>query len=194
MKILIDNGHGRETAGKRSPDGRLMEWKYTREIAQAVRDELTAKGYDVVLLTPEDTDVTLNARVKRANEIVRRDKGGALLVSIHCNASGSDGEWHTPNGWSAHVALNASANSKRLARCFSASARGARIRVRTPDPHTDYWAQNLAICRDTLCPAVLTENLFQDNRADVDFLLSEAGRKAIIRLHVEGIINYIRGL
>ena len=30
MKILIDNGHGRETAGKRSPDGRLLEWAYTR--------------------------------------------------------------------------------------------------------------------------------------------------------------------
>ena len=33
MKILIDNGHGQETAGKRSPDGRLLEWSYNREIA-----------------------------------------------------------------------------------------------------------------------------------------------------------------
>ena len=33
MKILIDNGHGVDTAGKRSPDGSLREYKYTREIA-----------------------------------------------------------------------------------------------------------------------------------------------------------------
>lgn len=33
MKILIDNGHGNNTPGKRSPDGRLLEWAYTREIA-----------------------------------------------------------------------------------------------------------------------------------------------------------------
>lgn len=36
MKIVIDNGHGRETAGKRSPDGRLLEWSYNREIARRV--------------------------------------------------------------------------------------------------------------------------------------------------------------
>lgn len=194
MKILIDNGHGRDTAGKRSPDGRLMEWQYTREVAHAVRDELTAKGYDVVLLTPEEADVPLNARVKRANEIARRDKGGALLVSLHCNAAGSDNEWHGARGWSAHIAQNASASSKRLARCFAAAARRIGLKVRTPDPSTDYWVQSLAICRDTICPAVLTENLFQDNRADVDYLLSEAGRAAIVRLHIEGIINYLRGL
>nr|DAT77576.1 MAG TPA: MurNAc-LAA [Caudoviricetes sp.] len=29
------------------------------------------------------------------------------------------------------------------------------------------------MCRDTKCPAVLTENLFQDNKEDVEFLLSE---------------------
>ncbi len=33
MKVLIDNGHGAETPGKRSPDGRLLEYAYTREIA-----------------------------------------------------------------------------------------------------------------------------------------------------------------
>lgn len=36
MKILIDNGHGSNTAGKRSPDCRLMEYAYTREIADRV--------------------------------------------------------------------------------------------------------------------------------------------------------------
>ena len=40
MKILIDNGHGENTPGKRSPkwaDGsQLFEWKYTREIARRV--------------------------------------------------------------------------------------------------------------------------------------------------------------
>ena len=38
MKVLLDNGHGENTAGKRSPkwkDGtQLFEWEYAREIAQ----------------------------------------------------------------------------------------------------------------------------------------------------------------
>ncbi len=33
MKVLIDNGHGSDTPGKRSPNGRLREYAYTREIA-----------------------------------------------------------------------------------------------------------------------------------------------------------------
>ena len=40
MKILIDNGHGANTQGKRSPDGRLIEALYTREIAVRVEHEL----------------------------------------------------------------------------------------------------------------------------------------------------------
>ena len=33
MKILIDNGHGIDTKGKRSPDGRLMEYAQNRLLA-----------------------------------------------------------------------------------------------------------------------------------------------------------------
>ena len=29
MKILIDNGHGENTPGKRSPDGTFREYAYT---------------------------------------------------------------------------------------------------------------------------------------------------------------------
>ena len=36
MRILIDNGHGENTPGKRSPDGKLKEWAYTRDIADRV--------------------------------------------------------------------------------------------------------------------------------------------------------------
>lgn len=36
MKILIDNGHGLMTAGKRSPDGLFREAFYNREIARKV--------------------------------------------------------------------------------------------------------------------------------------------------------------
>ena len=34
MKILIDNGHGIQTKGKRSPDGTLLEYAYTRDLAR----------------------------------------------------------------------------------------------------------------------------------------------------------------
>ena len=46
MKVLIDNGHGSNTKGKRSPDGRLMEYAYAREIAGMVVLELKKMGID----------------------------------------------------------------------------------------------------------------------------------------------------
>ena len=50
---------------------------------------------------------------------------------------------------------------------------------------------HLYVLKNTNCPAVLTENFFQDNKKDVDYMLSDEGFHAIVRLHVEGILNYI---
>ena len=63
--------------------------------------------------------------------------------------------------------------------------------VRQPTPEQLFWIQNLAICRDTNCPAILTENFFQDNKEDVEFLLSEEGIRMVTQIHVEGVMNYL---
>ena len=49
MKILLDNGHGSNTPGKRSPDGLFREYAYTREIAALVASKLRREGYDAEL-------------------------------------------------------------------------------------------------------------------------------------------------
>lgn len=72
MKVILDNGHGRDTAGKRSPDGRLREYAYTREMARRIAQDLKRQGIDVSLLVPEDTDVPLKERVERATEFMRK--------------------------------------------------------------------------------------------------------------------------
>lgn len=196
MKILVDNGHGVETPGKRSPDGRLREYQYCRDIAAALVERLKAAGYDAQLLVPEIRDVPLNkgtdTRVKRVNNICAQlGAANVLLVSIHNNAAGSKGQWLTARGWSGYVAQNASANSKRLAECLADAAAAQGLKVRKPLATQKYWVQSLAICRETKCPAVLTENLFQDNRQDVDYLLTAEGRAVIVQLHIVGILNYL---
>lgn len=47
------------------------------------------------------------------------------------------------------------------------------------------------ILKHTYCTAVLTENGFMDNELSLSYLESEDGKKAIVALHVEGIIDYI---
>ena len=56
MKILIDNGHGENTPGKRSPDGTFREYAYTREIADEVVRELAKRGYVAERIVKENLD------------------------------------------------------------------------------------------------------------------------------------------
>ena len=191
--ILLDNGHGAETPGKRSPDGRLMEWEYTRQLAAAIEARLLATGYNVRRIVEEAADVPLRERCRRVNEVCRTHPH-VLLISLHCNAAGNGSQWCEARGWGAYVSLNASENSKRLARRLCEAAELFGQKVRRYAPGQPWWPQDLAMCRDTKCPAVLTENLFQDNRADVDYLLSVEGKQALADLHVQGIADYIREL
>lgn len=64
------------------------------------------------------------------------------------------------------------------------------MRGDTSDGDND-WEGNLYILKNTVCPAVLTENMFMDNPNDCAFLLSNAGKKIITQIHVDGIIKYI---
>ena len=86
MKVLIDNGHGENTSGKRSPDGRLREWAYTREIADMVVAGLRKLGIDAERIVKEDTDIPLSERCRRVNAIYKETGRKAILVSIHLDA------------------------------------------------------------------------------------------------------------
>lgn len=196
FKILLDNGHGVNTPGKRSPlwpDGtQLFEWEYTREIAQRVEYELRKRGYDVERIVKEESDVPLKERVNRVNEIASkyRMQNNTILVSIHCNAStngkGTGWEvWTSPGVTKADILAQILWEEANLHLKSSWKMRGD-----TSDGDND-WEGNLYILKNTVCPAVLTENMFMDNPNDCAFLLSNAGKKIITQIHVDGIIKYI---
>lgn len=195
MIILLDAGHGESTPGKRSPDGKLREYKYCREIANEVKNQLLNKGFQVELVVTDDTDVPLMERCRIVNQYCDKyGKANTVLVSIHCNAAGSGIDWMNAKGWSVFISNNSSSKSKKLAECLFNAAQDENLALRKYSQTQVYWKQNLAICRETYCPAVLTENLFQDNKEDVEFLLSEKGKESIVRLHVNGILNYIKAI
>ena len=192
MIVLLDNGHGVDTAGKRSPDGVLREYNWTREMVRSIRAELDERGIEVFLVTPEEDDISINARVKRVNVWCDAyGKNNCLLVSLHNNAAGDGSEWMTGAGWEDYVSLNASSKSKALATMLCEEAYALGLKVRRYSSSQYYKTMDLGICRDTKCPAVLTENLFMDNKSDYEYLLSDEGQKVLRDLHVAAIINYI---
>ncbi len=71
MTILLDNGHGQDTPGKRSPDGFFREYAYTRFLAKQIQEHLIALGLDARLLVPELDDISLPERCRRVNTLER---------------------------------------------------------------------------------------------------------------------------
>lgn len=196
MKILLDNGHGYNTPGKRSPDDRLREYDYTRQITLEIDKELKKLGYDSERIVPEDSDISLTARCNRVNKFC--DKLGSnnvIFISIHVNAAGNRG-WMAARGWSAYTSKGKTKSEELAEHLYMAAEKcleGHKIRRDKSDGDSDQEA-NFTVLVKTKCPAVLTENLFQDNKQDVDFLLSVEGRQAIVDLHVQGIISYIKAV
>lgn len=196
--ILVDNGHGSNTPGKRSPDGKLMEASYTREIASKVVYGLHKLGYNAELLVPEIYDVRLLERVHRVNvKCQSRGKENVLCVSIHCNAAGNGKEWLKATGWEIWTSPGKT-KSDVLADHFMSMAKrhfeGQTIREwKQVDGERDKEAK-FTILADTLCPAVLTENFFMDSKKDVKYLLSDEGRNAVIRCHMDAIVSYIESV
>ena len=195
MHIILDNGHGFDTPGKRSPDGTLIEAIYTRQLVKDLALELEKHGHTVHILVPEPEDIPLNVRVKRINAICRAEGiENTILISIHLNAAGDGTKWMNSTGWSCYT-CKGQTESDLLADCLYKTAikhfPDRRIRTDYSDSDPD-WEENFYILRHSLYPAVLTENFFMDSLSDVRYLWSEAGKQAIVDTHIKGITEYFR--
>lgn len=186
--VLLDNGHGKETAGKRSPvwsDGsQLFEWEFNRDIVCRIVEKLQADGIPYRVLVPEENDVSLTERAKRANEYAKGFNGKAYVLSIHANAGGGTGwEVYTSPGQTPSDAI-ATVFFEEAGREFVPD--GWRMRSDYSDGDPDKEAQ-FYILTKTTCPAVLTENFFMDTEKDCRFIMSEDGRERIANMHVAAI-------
>ena len=201
MIVLIDNGHGKNTAGKCSPkikgvmdinpefieDDSFKEWKFTRVIAKQIVDKLNAMGHEAKLLVTETTDISLSERVRRVNSYCSKyGAGNVVLVSVHANALGNATKWMTGKGWEAYTTIGKTNSDKLNAFLYDRARKnfeGRKIR--------DVKEANFYIIKNSKCPAVLTENFFYDNKEDLEYTASDEGVHAIVRTHVEAILDYI---
>lgn len=193
--LILDNGHGSNTPGKCSPDRTLREYAWTRIMTDLIAKKARARGIRTEIIVPETTDVPLATRSARANALARKHGlKKCLFVSVHINAAGADGKWHDATGFTAWVAQNASRNSKTFASLITEEMHRRGLRGNRAVPPQKYWVANFAVIRRTVCPAVLTENLFQDNRTEVRYLLSPQGQETIAEAHVAAVEKYIARL
>ena len=192
--ILFNPGHGWNTSGKCSPDKSLMEWKYNREICKRLRDIFKEYGWDSRLVVFEDFDISLSERAKRINNICDAyGSNNVLVIDVHVNAAGDGSKWENGTGWECWTTVGQT-NSDKLAEELYNAAKvylpNTKMRTDRIDGDMDK-EKNFTVIYKANCPAVLTENLFMDNKKECEYLLSEEGKQAIVNLHVDGILKYI---
>jgi N-acetylmuramoyl-L-alanine amidase len=180
---ILDNGHGVDTPGKRSPmltDGRqFREYLFNREVVTMMISMIEELGLRAHRLVPEDNDIPLSTRVARANKLNKTTI--CVLVSIHSNAYGDGWRFTSPRGIETYY-YESSEGGMRIAGMFQENL----IQV-TGWKDRGVRRGDFQILRDTHMPAVLTENGFYTNREQLEYLLDPDWRTTIAEAHVEAI-------
>ncbi len=181
--IAIDDGHGKETAGKRTPlfaDGSyLRENTFNAAVARYLAEELSRVGLRPFAVAPEEEDVPLAVRVSRANQ-AKAD----LYISIHANAFGTG--WNDANGVESWIETEPSEDTLRLGLAVQAA-----LATRTKLTNRGLKrSAALYVLKQTNMPAVLVECGFMTNRKEAELLKSDAYRRLCAEAICQGICAY----
>lgn len=193
IHILLDNGHGENTAGKRSPlwdDGtQLFEYEFNRLIVNGIAKKLKDLNILYEIIVPENKDISLTERVKRINKYCKNyEAKNCLLISIHSNAFNGKA-----TGWEC-FSTKGKTNSDLYAELFCNEAEKIWGKSKMRFDSTNKYKnkeENYTILYCANCPAILTENFFMDNYNECKYLQSEDGQNEIIQMHVNAILKSI---
>ena len=194
MYYVFDAGHSMLTKGKRSPDHRFYEWWYNRNIVRRVSTELDKLGirYSYTYPLEDEYDLSLTTRAENCNKIAKQyGASNTLLISCHSNAAGMGDKWMNAKGWSVWT-TKGETNSDKYAEIFWEEARkvcakyGRTTRQDKSDGDND-WEANFTVIFKTICPSILIESYFYDNKEEMEWLLSEDGQNACTEIIVNAI-------
>lgn len=174
--IALDDGHGMETPGKRTPlfpDGSCMkENEFNRAVVAYLDNELKNNGFKTLLVAEGDADVSLASRTNLANNKIRNkyNKAADLYISVHANAN--TGQWGDWGGIETYIHQNADSITERLGAVIHKHLMQGTILKNRGLKRSD-----LHVLRETKMPAVLVECGFMDNMKEAELLKTDSYRK-----------------
>lgn len=178
FKLVLDAGHGMNTAGKRTPDD-VREWYMNDRVCDFIEEKLRAYEGVEVFRTDDisgKTDIALSERVARCNKI-----NPDVMVSIHHNATGAD--WaDSVTGTEVFWHTRGTKEDERLAKIVAPKL-SAHTGLRNRGVKQEAWA--VLGCRAT---AILVEGGFMNSRIDHPVITSwgmESYADAIVESLVE---------
>lgn len=176
FKVFLGVGHGGSDPG--AVANNMEEADINLTMALACYDELIRHNIDVKLSRMSDEDDPLPEEIEECNAF-----NPDLAVDIHTNAGGGDGfeVYHTIYGGTGKT-LAENINAEII----SAGQNSRGIKTRKSDvTGKDYYG----FIRQTLCPAVIVEIGFIDNKTDLQDFDEQAEQIKFGKAYAHGILK-----
>jgi|TARA_R110000824_G_C15231140_1_gene678592 N-acetylmuramoyl-L-alanine amidase len=184
--IVLDSGHGGcnpeyVTPGKRSPifeDGSVLyEGECNRQIKARIMELMRFQNMPYFDCSPEQEDISLSERVKRANSI-----SDSLFISLHSNAGGG-------TGCEVFISKNCSKKSEQMAKIIE--------NLYFPVFEGEKWRgikrEDFFVIKNTYQPAILIESFFMDTEKECKkYLMTRSGRDRIAYWIFEAIKEMVK--
>lgn len=177
-KIVLDAGHGGKDSG--AVGNELKEKDINLKLVNYVKEYLnkTYTGHEIKLTRSTDVFIELSERANIAN-IFDAD----VFLSCHVNAGGGTGfesfVYSSPSKASMSLQNIVNAESLAVAKKYGLGAHG-----------NDKKRGNLAVCRQTKMPAILTEICFIDSK-DANLLKKDAFLRDMSESYAKGIAKFL---
>ena len=160
-RVYLCDGHGNNTAGKRTPTysngSYIRENTFNKAVVKLLVNTLKYQGISPLEVAPEDTDTALATRTNRANaDYKKKAFSDYIYLSVHYNAMGST--WNENVGGLETYYYPGSTKGKKLATAVQKYLlKGVTMKNR------GVKSANFHVLRETNMTACLAECGFMDN-------------------------------
>lgn len=182
---------------RQSPNKNFDELTYLNRMTDDIILRLRESVKDTPFITITKLAGPMDQILTRLQTLTRTTQPTSnCLIAVGLNSTRMDGHQHSNKGWRV-ISNPESSQSSTLATALATAAMQTLGHRATSNQDTATSLAHLnqtPILTATTIPAVLTLNLYQDNRQDAAYLLGSEGRQAIIDLHVKGISAYLERL
>ena len=192
ITVVIDAGHGGDDPGVQSPDNTYKESVIALELAKMVQE--LAPSYNIkVVMTREDDNYPENALSKNDGLRKRVEITGKanpdVFVSLHMNRSTSGRDFQVEHsGIEAYVAGKRADEEGRV--LASSILHELSPVYKTSNTWRSRETNGIWVLDHNICPTVLLECGYLDNRNDLAFIIVKANQEKIARSILQGIVNY----
>lgn len=177
LVIAVDPGHGGTDPGAIGVAGEkaAVEKQINLDTARAVKKRLESLGAKVILCRSDDSDVSMNDRMKTT-----RENDCDLFISLHCNSVGYYSDTAKIGGVEAFYYEDI---SKTLAGTMSAYVSSYTGRANRGAKFSNY-----RVTLSTSTPAVLVEMGFLTNPVEYDNMTSKTGIYQVANAVGDGVL------